>query len=355
MTAEPAWLIYGANGYTGSLIAREAAGRGLRPVLAGRRKEAVQKLANELGCPARVLELRSGQQVAKQLAEVAVVLNCAGPFSQTARTMIEACFLVGAHYLDITGEIDVIEWAAAQGDRAKAAGVCLIPAVGFDVVPSDCLAALLAQRLPSATRLELAFWSSDSLSPGTARTVWQRAGEGGSVRRGGRMTRVPQAWKVVTIPFHDRPRQAVTVPWGDVATAYYTTGIPNIEVYAAVPPLVIHTLRPFRSLAWLTRVPPLPSIAHWLIGHFVPGPGEERRRKSRAQFWGRATDAMDRHVEATLQTRGGYALTTQTAIAAVQKVLSGTVPAGFSTPAKAFGAEFVLNLPGVVLHDKVTR
>ena len=49
------WLIYGANGYTGELIAREARKRGMTPILAGRSQESVASLAGELGLARLVL------------------------------------------------------------------------------------------------------------------------------------------------------------------------------------------------------------------------------------------------------------------------------------------------------------
>jgi short subunit dehydrogenase-like uncharacterized protein len=344
-------MIYGANGYTGSLIAQEAARRGMRPVLAGRRENAIAAQARELALPARAFSLRSPAAVAEQLRDVQLVLNCAGPFSKTATTMVEACLLARANYLDITGEIDVIEWAASQDEKARRSGIAVIPAVGFDVVPSDCLASILKDRLPSATHLQLAFWSSDSLSRGTARTVWSQANRGGRIRQDGKIISVPHAWKQTTIPFHDRSRRAVTLPWGDVATAYYTTGIPNIEVYGALPPASIAWMRRLRRLSWLSGMQPVRGLMDWLIRRSVVGPDDEKRARSRAEFWGCVADADGNKSEARLTTPGGYALTIQTALAAVERMLGGgAVPTGFSTPARFFGADLVLELPQVRLH-----
>ncbi|HEY5315591.1 MAG TPA: saccharopine dehydrogenase NADP-binding domain-containing protein, partial [Pirellulales bacterium] len=149
------WLIYGANGYTGRLIARLAKERGLRPTLAGRSAQPVERLASELGLEARVFDL-SADALPANLRGMRLVLNCAGPFVRTAPAMLAGCLAAGSHYLDITGEIEVIEQAAALDAAARQSGVTLMPAVGFDVVPSDCLAKALAQHLPGATRLALA-------------------------------------------------------------------------------------------------------------------------------------------------------------------------------------------------------
>jgi short subunit dehydrogenase-like uncharacterized protein len=235
MSSTPRAMIYGANGYTGRLIARHAVERGLKPVLAGRNREAIATLAAELGCEAVDFELQQPAQIADHLRGISAVLHCAGPFSQTARPMMDACLLAQADYLDITGEIDVILAAVSRGDRAKQAGVALIPAVGFDVVPSDCLAAMLSDRLPAARVLQLAFSGAGGLSAGTAKTMVEALPGGGRVRIDGEIRHVPIAWKTLEIPFRHGKQWGMTIPWGDVASAYYSTGIANIEVYATAP------------------------------------------------------------------------------------------------------------------------
>ena len=147
-------------------------------MLAGRNPEKIQSLAAQLDCPWRAFSLDDVAGIAKHLQDVPAVLHCAGPFCDTARPMIEACLAAGVHYLDITGEYDVIQWASQQNQRAKAAGVVVMPAVGMDVVPSDCLAALLGEALPGADHLELAIASDATISPGTARTVWRHLSDG---------------------------------------------------------------------------------------------------------------------------------------------------------------------------------
>ena len=105
------WLIYGANGYTGELIAREAKKRGLNPILAGRNAAKVAALAQELGLEHRAFDLGSPIEIGSHLGGVALVLHCAGPFSATSAPMIAACIQAKAHYLDITCEISVFEHA----------------------------------------------------------------------------------------------------------------------------------------------------------------------------------------------------------------------------------------------------
>jgi len=344
------WMIYGANGYTGQLIARQAVDEGLRPVLAGRNRRAIKSLADRLGCDCRVFRLRGAERIAQELLGTAAVLNCAGPFSATAGPIIEGCLRTGTDYLDITGEIDVIEAAAARHHEAKRMGICLIPAVGFDVVPSDCLAAMLAGRLPDATGLQLAFALPARVSPGTARTVLQGLPKGGRARIDGRITKVPLAWKTMQVPFRNGTQTAVTVPWGDVASAWHTTGIANIEVYAAVPGVEIEKLRRLRSLAPWLGIWPIRTLLGHAVARSVKGPTPRQRERGRASFWGRVADRQGNSAAATLETPEGYRLTAMTAAAAVQRVLGGNIRTGFSTPSRAFGAEFILDMPGTDLQ-----
>src|SRR5438105_2833455 len=217
-------MIYGASGYTGSLIAREAVRRSMRPILAGRSAEKLSELAGELNLEHRIFSLDSSSAVVGGIRGVHTLLNCAGPFSQTARPMAEACLKNRTHYLDITGEARIFEWLAARDAEAKASGIVLLPGVGFDVVPSDCLAVHLKRRLPTATRLTLAFRSAARMSQGTALTVVEGLAEGGMVRENGILKNVPAAWKTRAIDFGKGPIKAITIPWGDVATAFYSTG-----------------------------------------------------------------------------------------------------------------------------------
>jgi short subunit dehydrogenase-like uncharacterized protein len=343
------FLIYGANGYTGRLIAREAVTRGLKPVLAGRNREALEKLASELDCSVRVFSLDQPQETAAQLHDVRAVMHCAGPFSVTARPMMEACLKAHVHYLDITGEIDVIETAAALDAQAREAGVALLPAVGFDVVPSDCLAAILAAQLPAATHLILAFTGDGAISPGTAKTAVESLPYGARARVDGRIVRVPTLSKTREVVFRSGQRMTALIGWGDVASAFYSTGIPNIETYMGMPPKQISRLRFARPFLPLLRFGFIQSFLRRRIESSVRGPSAAELASSRASLWGQVRNAQGQTVEATLETPGGYPLTVLTALACLQRTLAGQAPPGFSTPSKAFGKDLILHIPGVEL------
>jgi short subunit dehydrogenase-like uncharacterized protein len=345
------FLLYGATGYTGELIAREAVQRGLRPLLAGRNATTVAALAQELGLAWRAFALDDSAQLDSALREVPFVLHCAGPFAQTAAPMVAACLRTGRHYLDITGEIDVFEALARQEEAAKAANIMLLPGVGFDVVPSDCLARHLKDRLPTATHLTLAFrgLGPGGVSHGTQATMLLNAGTGGAVRRNGIITAVPAAWKSRRMDFGSGPKLAVSIPWGDVSTAFYSTGIPNIEVFMAIPRTGVALLRASRYAGWLLSS----KAAQAFLLRRIPsgGPDATQRAQGRVALYGEATDAKGNRAAARLSGPEGYTLTVLSALHIAKKIMRGEWQSGFQTPAKCYGAGLVLELPGVKLTD----
>ena len=345
------WLIYGSNGYTGELVARLAAALGHRPILAGRRADAVCALADELGLERRLFSLDEPARIDEGLAGMSLVLHCAGPFSRTSQAMADACLRTRTHYLDVTGEVAVFEALAARDAEARTAGVMLLPGCGFDVVPSDCLALHLCNRLPGARRLALAYAGFGRVSRGTATTAIEGLGRGGLVRRGGVLTPVPPAWRTRRIDFGEGPRAAITIPLGDLTTAWHSTGIPDIELYFAAPlglralAVASRYLGPVLGSAAVRRV----LTARVRAG--APGPTEDERRRGRAFVWGEVEDDEGRRAVSRLATPEGYTFTARAALAAVDRALAGQAPAGFQTPAKAYGPDFVLGIPGVTRTD----
>lgn len=347
------WMIYGANGYTGELAAREAVRQGMSPVLAGRNPETVNALARELGLTGRAFPLDDRRQVAAVLSELQIkaVLHCAGPFVLTSAPMVEACLEAGVHYLDITGEIAVFEAVFARAEAARRAGVALLPGVGFDVVPSDCLAARLGSALPGAVELTLAFASDrGTFSRGTLKTMIEGLPNAGAVRRNGRIVPVPVAFDAREIEFSCGRRMAMTIPWGDVSTAYHSTGIPNIRVYTGTPPKAVRRARRLAPLLPLAGWRPVKRFLQGWVDRRVTGPSEEMRATARVYLWGEARRGEEA-VTATLETPEAYAFTAVSAVASVARVLEGGVQPGAWTPSRAFGERFVDGLPGVVAGE----
>jgi len=344
-------LIYGSYGYTGQLIVTQALARGLRPIVAGRDAARVRAQGEALRLPYRAFGLDNRVAMDAALNEATLVLHAAGPFSRTAAPMASACLRTRTHYLDITGEIAVFEALAARDAEAQAAGIMLLPGVGFDVVPSDCLAAHLVRRLPTANRLALAFDARGGISRGTATTMLETSGGGGAIRRGGVIETVPAAWRTRTIDFGSGPVDATTIPWGDVSTAYHSTGVGNIEVYAASPPMARRVMIASRYLGWVLAAPPVRYLLQRLVRAGPAGPNESARARHASRLWGEATDREGRRAVTRITGPQSYALTALTAVAAAEKVLSGGALPGFQTPSRAFGSDFILEIPGVRRED----
>ncbi len=338
-------LVYGAYGYTGDLIVRAAVEQGLAPVVAGRNDSRVKALAAELGLDARPFDLGSAS-VAGHLHDVSVVLNCAGPFVATAAPMVAACLSTGTHYLDVTGEITVFDRVFSLSDAARGAGIVLCPGAGFDVVPTDCLAARLAEELPGATRLALGWDMELNLSPGTARSAATALGDGGRVRVNGIIESVPLAAEERTIDFGDGPKTAVTIAWGDVSTAYHSTGIPNISVYAATSRQLIAQYRRLDRVRWLLRSAPVKALLVALAGR-TRGPDAEALATGRTWVWGEVRDAAGGIAVGRLTLGNPYQFTVGSSLALARLLLEDPPDEGGAyTPSRLAGWRLVERLPG---------
>ncbi|WP_020570765.1 saccharopine dehydrogenase family protein [Neolewinella persica] len=344
------FLLYGAYGYTGRLITRMAADYGLRPTLSGRNEKKLRAMAEEFGFPFRAVSLEDKVSLTEIVSQFKVVLHAAGPFIHTSGPMHQACLATGVHYLDITGEIAAFAAAQSLHAAAKAKGVMLMPGVGFDVVPTDCMAAYLKQLLPSSDHLTLAFaWKGGGVSHGTAMTMVEGLGEPGAVRKNGKIVPVRPAYKVRDFPFvAGKERTAVTIPWGDVFTAYHTTGIPDIETYFSTPPAQIMFMKASRYLGPILRLPMVKSFLRRKVAARPAGPTDEQRTKGEAYIYGEASNAHGEIVRARLRTPEGYTLTAITSLLITRKVLNGEFEAGYQTPAGMYGPDLVMEVPGVV-------
>jgi short subunit dehydrogenase-like uncharacterized protein len=344
-------LVYGATGYTGKLVARVAHEQGLTPILAGRNAAKLKAVAEPLGLAWRAFDLSDPSRIDDGLKDAAVVLCIAGPFSATSRPMADACIRQHVHYLDITGEIDVFEALAARDAEAKQAGVMLLPGVGFDVVPSDCLAAQLKRRLPDATDLKIYIQVINlNASRGTTRTAIQGIPAGSRARRGGRLVTLDRAASGAC-DFGQGPRPTVQISWGDVSTAFHSTGIPNIEVQIEAAPAikVIAGLPGFvKSFLGLA---PMQSLLGALIDRQPEGPSDAARRSGHSVLVGVARNEKGESVRSRLRTPEGYTLTAMTALDIAKRVASGEFKPGFQTPSLVYGADFVLGFDGVTREE----
>jgi short subunit dehydrogenase-like uncharacterized protein len=346
--ANDSFLLYGANGYTGTLIAKMSAGFGLKPILAGRRAEVLKPLAAAIGTDFKVFDLQDAKALDEALKGIPLVLHAAGPFKFTAKPMIEACIRAKTHYIDITGEIQVYELAKKFDAAAREAGIMLMPGVGFDVVPTDCMALFLKDRLPDATHLKLAFASlGGRLSHGTATTMALGAGEKSAVRLDGKITSVPLGHKGMWVDFGLKKLFVMTIPWGDISTAYSTTGIPNIETYTGASPKTFKLLKYQGLFNWLLRTSIMRNRELKKIKSKPAGPSDEQRSKSKALVFGEVTNPGGKKMQARIIGPDGYTITAEASLIIAKKILEGNFKPGYQTPAGCYGADLIMEVNGV--------
>lgn len=347
-----AFLIYGANGYTGELIARFAKEYGLQPILAGRNASAIQALAQRLNLPYRIIDLSDSTALEQALREVKVVVHAAGPFQATAKAMVEACLATGTHYLDINGDIAVFELIKSYDAAARNSGIMLLPGTGFDVVPTDCLAHYLHTKMPDATDLTLAFATlGGAVSHGTATTVATKLGEGGARRVNGIIVRAPLGRRGQWIDFGQKKLFAMSIPWGDVSTAHFSTGIPNIETMMGVPPRLFYLMKFQWLFNWLLRRSFVRLMIQQRINRAPAGPSDAQRELARSLVWGQVSNSAGQTLTARLSGPEGYTTTFHATLLIVKKVLEGHFTTGYQTPSSAYGADLVLAVPGMQRFD----
>ena len=345
-------LVYGSYGYTGKLIVERALQEGLQLILAGRDEKQLREQAEKHKLEYRVFAVEETAKLDAALQEVDAVLHCAGPFVLTYRAMAEACIRNKKHYVDISGEIEGFEALALMNDEAKRAGVMLLPGGGFDVVPSDCLIAYTASKLPNASDLKLYIKSIGSgISRGTARSGIENSHRQGRIRRDGKIVSVPNLYDSKDIDFGRGPSKLVTMGWGDVSTAYHSTGIPNVTVYMGFPKSMISVMKFTKVAGPLLYSRAARNFIKWLIGIFLaPGPSREKNKTGFSLLIAEVTDGT-KTVRAKLRTPEAYYLTALTSVEIMKRILSNDIKLGFQTPSKVYGADFILQFNGVERED----
>lgn len=340
-------LLYGANGYTGKLIARYAHEYHLQPVLAGRKEVEIKELADQLHLPYLIFSLDDEPALLNALKDIGVVIHAAGPFVYTAKHMVEACIATGTHYIDINGDISVFEFIKRYDAKAKAANVILLPGAGFDVVPTDCLALQLKKQMPDATHLEIAFVPKGGrVSHGTATTMAGKAGEGGVVRENGEFLKKPLGHTAKWINADEKQLFVMSIPWGDVSTAYVSTGIPNIITYTGMKPSVYHMLKFQFLFNWLLRTKFVRGLIQNKINKAPAGPTDEQRSKAKTYIWAKVHNKKGEEQTATIITADGYTVTYAGCLLIAKKILGGEFQPGYQTPASCYGEQLIDEIPG---------
>lgn len=325
----------------------------MRVILAGRDSTKTGEVAQRWAMEHRVFGLDDPRAIDEGLAGVTAVLHCAGPFSRTSQPMVDACLRNRAHYLDITGEVSVFEACAQRSEEARAAGIMIMPGTGFDVVPSDCLAAHMKSRLPDATHLVLGFLGLGAASHGTSLTIVENLDRGGLIRRDGKLVSIANGSMTRVIDFgFGGPRRSMAIPWGDVSTAFHSTGIPNIEVYIPAPATMRIGARALGMLGPLTGSRVVQGLLKRAVDARPAGPTDEQRGRAASFLYGEVKNAAGDARVSRMKTPEGYTLTADASLTILARVLAGDFKPGFQTPSLAYGADFVLGLDGVKRTDE---
>ncbi|MFK7951513.1 MAG: trans-acting enoyl reductase family protein [Ekhidna sp.] len=339
-------LIYGAYGYTGRLIIEESISHGIKPLLAGRNKQKLESVASTYDLEHEVIDISEREKLEEWLSKGTVVIHCAGPFVHTAKQMVEACLKTNTHYLDITGEYQVFDIVKSYSEQAAKKGLMLLPGAGFDVVPSDCLANHLKDKLPSATHLEIAFVSKKGgLSRGTTKTMIENLGYPQVYRKDGEYAYAKMGNHCKVIDYGDFTQLSMGISWGDISTAFFSTSILNIEVYSGTTQEQLGKVKKMGIIGFLLKTDFFRSFLLKKLDRDKDGPLKEKREKATMNLWGKVSNG-DATIEAHLITPNGYTLTAKTAILITQKIMEGNYTAGYQSPATAYGKDLILEIEG---------
>jgi short subunit dehydrogenase-like uncharacterized protein len=330
------WIIYGAYGYTGKLIIREAINRKFKPVLAGRSPEKLKRLAEDMNLEYIHFELSDSEEINNIISDFKIIFNAAGPFIYTSAPLVQACLKAGVNYLDITGEVPVFEQNFKYNDRAIEKEIAIISGVGFDVIPTDCMVKYLSEKILNPIELEIGIAGESGLSPGTLKTMIESLPTGPLIRKNGQLIKISHEKKNREIKFLDKVRMVIPVTWGDLATAYRTTGIPNITVYMPYSKTLANLVK---SIKFDNKK----EIYEWIEKN-VDGPDDQTRQNARSYIWAYVANQKGDSAQAWLETMEGYRFTAVASVRCIEKILQQNIR-GCLTPALAFGKDFILELP----------
>ncbi|MDB4970630.1 MAG: Saccharopine dehydrogenase [Myxococcales bacterium] len=347
--ADVAVVVYGATGFTGRLICNELARRKVSFAVAGRDRAKLTALAGSLGAAqpeVLVAALDDAAALEAAIARGRVVLACAGPFQRMGTPVREAALAAKRHYLDITGEVGYMLETAERDGEARARGVALVNAVGFDVVPTDAAAVLASEAAggkPEILRIAVKFGGRPT--QGTTRSALESADRGGLAYLAGRYQPEPVATDRWEAPFPEPlgARAAVSIPWGDLATAPRSTGARTVRLYMVVSSSVARAMPILglatKALAW----GPAKRLAEHLVSTLPEGPSDAERARARCAILAEATSGQ-KTARAWVTTGDGYDFTAQSAVeCAVRASAPDFDKKGALTPTQAFGARPLLD------------
>lgn len=337
--------IFGATGYTGRLCVAEAVRQGLPVRVAGRRAEAVEQLAAEYPGAAITTAVADVEDAAglKSLVESSdVLLSTVGPYAQFGRPVVDAAIEFSTPYLDVTGELDFLNWVYAQSPRAEQARVSLAPAVGFDGVPGDLLASQAAAALDGevATVRVAYFVEGGRASAGTARSALGALSRGGAVWRNGRVCQEPagiEHWEA-PFPAPPGPAAAISVPFPEVVTVGRSVGAQVVRCFAAVPGAwVLPPLAgPAQRVTSFLSTTPVWGLLERAVDRLPEGPSDESRSRAKTVVVAEAAGSDGVSVTRWARVSDPYGVTAVIAVAGARRLVDGGLPPGVLTPSQVF-------------------
>lgn len=362
-------LLYGATGYSGRLIAAEAARKRDKGelqghlVLAGRNADEVTRLARDLHFASRVFGLDHRAEVQNNLTGVNVLVNAAGPFAWTAERLVKSAIETGCHYVDINGEVDVYKHLDDLARSASQRKLTLVGSAGHMSATSDFMldAALTVLKgrkaLDRLGFIRIAHSRIVGFSRGSGDTVLRSMREQVVVLRQGKDPGPPVLWHVPagflerTFDFGAkrkspgaRPdlRVASAVNLVDTMTARqelvrYGARIKQLESY-------IETTAAGRlgfqlgaaTAPFLAMFPSFP-LKRAALSALTAGPSEEERKRTpHVVVLQIEDDAREPLIDWRLETPNIYDVTAQTTLAVAERLAKGG-PHGWRTPAEVLG------------------
>ncbi|MFI8964048.1 saccharopine dehydrogenase family protein [Streptomyces sp. NPDC053493] len=310
MTSEKTVVVYGAYGHTGRFVVAELRARGFVPVLSGRDARKLAAMAD--GLPARTASVDDPASLDRALAGAAAVINCAGPFAATAAPVIEAALRAGIPYVDVAAEIEAnVDTFADFGERARAAGAVVLPAMAFYGGLGDLLTTAAAGGWTAADEAHIAY-ALDSWHPtaGTrASSAVSRARRGARrlVHTDGRLQHRDDAPPTLdwTFPAPVGPRAVIgEFTMADVVTVPSHLAVPEVRTYM--------TTEAAREVTAADTPPPVPA-----------DPAEPFGASAQTFLVDVRVRAGDEERRAVARGRDIYAVSAPLAVEAVERLLSG--------------------------------
>ncbi|QFH87965.1 hypothetical protein FR760_24345 (plasmid) [Enterobacter hormaechei] len=311
-------MIYGATGYTGSMIVRHALEASLQIIIAGRDREKLAAMSSVLNVPFRAFSLDNPENIDGGLEDIGVVINCAGPFLHTARPLMEAAIRQKVHYLDVAAELDSYLLAEILDEAASSAGVMLLPGCGGSVAMLGCLAAHAVTQVNKPTSISLALHITGTMSRGSAVSAAENLSTQCLIRRNGQLSET-EASELQDFDFGNGRQACFPVTLPDLITVWKATGIPDIKTF-------VHVSGEGFPQGNLADLP--------------DGPTVQEREASRYQAVAEVLNADGETQHMLLDTVNGYSFTALAAAEAGRRVLAGECRPGFQTPAALFGKHF---------------